>query len=136
VDETLELPVTAARLLAGSVLRAEDLHMARVHTTLLRGEIVHRVADAIGMQARRQIAVGQPLAVAELVRPTMVQKGANVQMLLDSPGIVLTAQGQAMEAGAIGERIRVVNPVSHAAVEATVIGPDRVRVAPNGVPLQ
>jgi hypothetical protein len=30
----------------------------------------------------------------------------------------------------------VVNPVSHAAVEATVIGPDRVRVAPNGVPLQ
>jgi flagellar basal body P-ring formation protein FlgA len=136
VDETLELPVTAARLLAGSVLRAEDLHMARVHTSLLRGEIVHRVADAIGMQARRQIAVGQPLAVAELVRPTMVQKGANVQMLLDSPGIVLTAQGQAMEAGAIGERIRVVNPVSHAAVEATVIGPDRVRVAPNGVPLQ
>lgn len=136
VDETLELPVTAARLLAGSVLRAEDLHMARVHTSLLRGEIVHRVADAIGMQARRQIAVGQPLAIAELVRPTIVQKGANVQMLLDSPGIVLTAQGQAMEAGAIGERIRVVNPVSHAAVEATVIGPDRVRVAPNGVPLQ
>jgi flagella basal body P-ring formation protein FlgA len=136
VDETVELPVTAARLLAGSVLRAEDLHMARVHTSLLRGEIVHRAADAIGMQARRQIAVGQPLAVAELVRPTIVQKGANVQMLLDSPGIVLTAQGQATEAGAIGERIRVVNPVSHAAVEATVIGPDRVRVAPNGVPLQ
>ena len=136
VDDTLELPVTAARLLAGSVLRAEDLHMARVHTSLLRGETVHRLADAIGMQARRQIAVGQPLVVTELVRPTIVQKGANVQMLLDSPGIILTAQGQAMEAGAIGERIRVVNPVSHAAVEATVIGPDRVRVAPNGVPLQ
>ncbi len=57
-------------------------------------------------------------------------------MLLDSPGIALTAQGQALEAGAIGERIRVLNPVSHAVVEAEVIGPDRVRVAPNAMPLR
>jgi flagellar basal body P-ring formation protein FlgA len=57
-------------------------------------------------------------------------------MMLDSPGIVLTAQGQAMEAGAIGERIRILNPVSHAVIEAEVIGPDRVRVAPSATPLK
>ena len=39
-----------------------------------------------------------------------------------------------MEPGAIGERIRVLNPTSHAVVEAEVIGPDRVRVAPSAVP--
>ena len=39
-----------------------------------------------------------------------------------------------MEAGAIGERIRVLNPVSRAVVEAEVIGPDRVRVAPDAMP--
>ena len=70
------------------------------------------------------------------MRPSMVQKGATVLMMLDSPGIALTAQGQAMEAGAIGERIRMLNPVSHAVIEAEVIGPDRVRVAPNAVPLK
>ena len=48
----------------------------------------------------------------------------------------LTAQGQAMETGAIGERIRVLNPVSRAVVEAEVIGPDRVRVAPNAFPMR
>ena len=64
------------------------------------------------------------------MRPAMVQKGATVLMVLDSPGIALTAQGQAMEAGAIGERIRVLNPISRAVVEAEVVGPDRVRVAP------
>ena len=55
-------------------------------------------------------------------------------MVLDSPGIALTARGQAMEPGAIGERIRILNPASRAVVEAEVIGPDRVRVTPNGLP--
>ena len=65
----------------------------------------------------------------------MVAKGATVLMVLDSPGIALTAQGQAMETGAIGERIRVMNPTSRAVVEAEVIGADRVRVAPDAVPV-
>jgi flagella basal body P-ring formation protein FlgA len=134
-DDTVELPVATARLLTGSVLRADDVHMARVHTAMIRGEMVRRPDDAIGMQAKRQIAAGQPLALAELTRPSMVQKGAIVLMMLDSPGITLTAQGQAMEPGALNERIRVLNPASHAVVEAEVIGPDRVRVAPNKVPM-
>ena len=51
VDDTVELPVATTRLLAGSVLRAEDVHMARVHTSVIRGEVVRRPGDAIGMQA-------------------------------------------------------------------------------------
>ena len=41
-DDTMELPVATARLPAGSVLRAEDVHIARVHTTLIHGEVAHR----------------------------------------------------------------------------------------------
>jgi flagella basal body P-ring formation protein FlgA len=88
------------------------------------------------LQLRHQVSAGLPLAVGELTRPAIVQKGATVQMLLDSPGIALTAQGQALEAGSIGERIRVLNPMSHAVVEVEVMGPDRVRVTPNSTPLK
>jgi flagella basal body P-ring formation protein FlgA len=135
VDDTIDLPVATTRLLAGSVLRADDMHIARVHTALIRSEMVHRPDDAIGMQLKHPLAAGQPLAVGELMRPSMVQKGGNVMMLLDSPGITLSAQGQALESGAIGERIRVLNPVSRAVIEAEVIGTDRVRVAPNAMPM-
>jgi len=135
VDDTIDLPVATTRLPSGSVLRAEDIHIARVHTTLIRSEVVRRPDDAVGMQLKRSLAAGQPLAVGELMRPSMVQKGAGVTMLLDSPGITLSAQGQALESGAIGERIRVLNPVSHAVIEAEVIGPGRVRVAPNAMPV-
>lgn len=135
VDDTVDVPVAAVRLLAGSVLRAEDVRMSRVHIAALRGEAVRRVSDAVGMQAKRQLSVGQPLTLSELVRPAMVQRNATVLMVLDSPGIALTAQGQAMESAAIGERIRVLNPMSHAVIEAEVIGPDRVRIAPGSLPV-
>jgi len=135
VDDTVEVPVATTRLLAGSVLRPNDVRMARVHTAMLRGEVAHRAEDAVGMQIKRAIAAGQPLGTSELMRPSMVQKGATVLIMLDSPGIALTAQGQAMETGSIGERIRVLNPTSRAVVEAEVIGPDRVRVAPGATPM-
>ncbi|MEJ0016572.1 MAG: flagellar basal body P-ring formation chaperone FlgA [Acetobacteraceae bacterium] len=136
VDDMVALPVASTRLPSGSVLRPEDVRMARVRTTAVRGEVVHRVDDAVGMQTRRPIAAGQPFGSVDLVRPSMVAKGASVMMVLDSPGIVLTARGQAMEAGAIGEPIRILNPVSRAVVEAEVIGVDLVRVTPHAAPLK
>ena len=60
-------------------------------------------------------------------------KGAKVLMVLDSPGISLTAEGKALESGAAGDRIRVVNPVSHVVIEAEVLGPGQVRVEPTGM---
>jgi flagella basal body P-ring formation protein FlgA len=135
VDELIELPVATARLPAGTVLRAEDVHMARVHVALANRDVARELPDAIGLQLRHQVSPGQPFALADLAHPEVVRRGANVLMLLDSPGILLTAQGQAMDSGAIGERIRVMNPVSRAVIEAEVIGTDRVRVSPGGLPL-
>ena len=82
--------------------RPNDVRTARVRTSLLRGDVMHNPSDSFGMQTKRMIAPGQPLFVNDLMRPSMVVKGATVLMVLDSPGIALTAQGQAIELGAIG----------------------------------
>ena len=134
-EDTVELPVATSRLPSGSVLRDEDVHMARVRVALIKSDVAHRTSDVIGWQLKRLLIPGQPFASGDLMHPAMVQKGATVLMVLDSPGIALTAQGQAMEGGAIGERIRVLNPVSRAVIEAEVTGSDRVRVAPGAMPL-
>ncbi len=134
-DDTVTLPVAATRLVAGGIVRPSDVRMARVRTSVLRGDVTRNQSDAIGMQTKRMIAAGQPLFINDLMRPSMVVKGATVLMVLDSPGIALTAQGQAIESGAIGERIRVLNPSSRATVEAEVTGSDRVRVAPSAIPM-
>ena len=135
VDDTVELPVASTRLLPGAVLREQDVHMARVLVAMVHGEVARATGDAVGMQMRRAVPAGQPLPVADLMRPAMVVRGASVQMLLQTAGLSLVAQGVAQETGATGERIRVLNPTSRALVEAEVIGPGRVRVRPETTPV-
>jgi flagella basal body P-ring formation protein FlgA len=91
-------------------------------------------AQAIGLAARRAIAAGQPVALSGLAPPIAVLKGARVAMDLRGPGLSLSAIGQAMEPGAIGARIAVLNPASRAVVMAEIVGPDRVRVIPDALP--
>ncbi len=135
VNDTIELPVAVARLATGTVVRADDVRLARVPVAMVHSEVLHAASDAVGQQLRHAVVAGQPFAVADVMRPTMVQRGSNVQMQLQSPGLSLLAQGVAMESGATGERIRVLNPSSRAVVEAEVIGPGRVRVTPESTPL-
>jgi len=135
VQETIEVPIATTRLPAGAVLRAGDVHMARIRAVLARDDVVRDPAQAIGMALRHPISAGQPLPIADLVRPSVVEKGEAVQMLLNSAGLTVAAQGQALEPGAMGERIRVLNPVSRAVLEAEVTGSGQVRVRPDSIPL-
>jgi len=134
-QEMIERPVPVRRLNPGSVVQAEDLRMARMRSGLARGEVVREPAQAVGMTLRRQAVPGQPMALAELTRTPTVVKGARVVMELQAGGLALAAAGLALEAGVLGERIRVVNPTSRAVVEAEVIGPERVRVMPGSAPV-
>jgi flagellar basal body P-ring formation protein FlgA len=130
----VEVPVATHRLPPGVVIRADDLQMLRVRTGLIRGEVARAAEQAVGQAPRRMIAPGQPIALAELGHLAAIQKGARVMMQLESPGLTLLAQGVAMEQGGIGDRIQVLNPSSHALVDAEVLAPDRVRVAPGSTP--
>ncbi len=136
VVQTIELPVPDHKLAAGTVIRPGDLRLARIRTTAIRGEPVHTIEQAVGQSVRVAAMPGQPLVLTDLVRPVMVAKGAMVVMRLSAPGIQLLGQGRALEQGAFGERILVLNPGSKAIVEAEVIGHDRVSVAPGSSPVQ
>jgi len=129
------LAVPTRRITAGEVLRAEDLRLGRVRAEAVHADVARDVADAVGLSPRRPFTAGQPLPLADLSRPPAIRKGKTVLLLLDSPGITLTAQGQALEDGATGARIRILNPASRAVVEATVLSPDRARVLPASGPV-
>jgi flagella basal body P-ring formation protein FlgA len=136
VEQMVEVPVPVHRLQVGSVIKADDLQMTRVRASTVRGEIARSPSQAIGLAVRRPALPGQPLPLADLGRLAAVQKGARVTMELQAPGLALLAQGLALEPGGIGDRIQVLNPTSHAVVEAEVVAADRVRVAPGTIPTQ
>ena len=134
VEEMVETPVAMTRLLPETVLRADDLRMARIRTTALQSEVAHSIDEIIGMELRRPIAAGQPLRLADLSRPALVQRGSTVQIELESSGLSLTGQAVALDAGAEGEKIRIQNTTSRAFLFAQVIGPGRVRVTTEAPP--
>jgi flagella basal body P-ring formation protein FlgA len=129
-----EAPVAATRLLPETVLRAEDVHLARVRVDQIRTEIARSVDQVIGMELRRPVPAGQPLRLTDLTRPGLVQRGSLVQIELNVAGLSVSGQAVAIDGGAEGDRIRVQNLNSHALLTAEVVGPGHVRVMPDAPP--
>jgi flagella basal body P-ring formation protein FlgA len=131
VDEVVEAPVALTRLLPETVLRLDDVRIARVRATVLQSEVAKSVDQIVGMQLRRPVAAGQPLRLADLIRPPLVQRGATVLIELSAAGLTVTGRAVALDAGAEGEKVRVQNLTSHAFLFAQVVGPGKVRVTPD-----
>ena len=129
IVDIVELPVPSHRMMPGDIIGAGDIQMARLHANAVRADVAQIPAQAVGMALRHPVGPGAPLLLADLARPQAVQKGEAVQMQLDTPGISVSAQGIAMEGGAVGERVRVLNGSSRAIVEAEVLANGRVRVS-------
>jgi flagella basal body P-ring formation protein FlgA len=134
VEAMVEAPVALTRLLPETVLRADDVKMARVRTGALQSDVALSVDQIVGMQLRRSITAGQPLRLADLVRPPLVQRGSTVQIELLTGGLSVTGQAVALDGGTDGERIRVQNTTSHAFLFAQIVGPGQVRVTPDAPP--
>ena len=129
VVDVVELPVAAHRMMPGDIIGAADIQIARLRASAVRSDVAQVPSQAVGMMLRHPVGPGVPLLMADLARPQTVQKGQLVQMQLETPGISVTAQGVAMDGGAVGERVRVLNAASRAIVEAEVMANGRVRVS-------
>jgi flagella basal body P-ring formation protein FlgA len=134
VEAMTEAPVAATRLLPETVLRQEDVRIARIRTSVLPAEAALSPDQIVGMQLRRPVPAGLPLRLGDLMRPPLVQRGAIVRIELNGHGLSVTGQATALDNGAEGDRIRVQNLNSHAYLYADVTGPGQVRVAPEAQP--
>jgi flagella basal body P-ring formation protein FlgA len=133
--ETALVPVPTHRLMAGSTVGPQDVRMTRVPLQQAGDAVVQAMGQALGMEVRHQLAAGQPIQAADLGPPMLVRRGQLVTMRLDSAGLSVTAEGQALQSGGAGDTVRVLNPSSRAVIEAEVSGPRTVRVLPGSLPV-
>ncbi len=135
VAEMTMVPVAVTRMTAGSIPRAGDVRMQRVHVSAIHNEIARDPAAVIGMQLKRPLSPGAPIAIADLMRPTQVTRGEPVRLRLEANGLSVAGEGIALESGAEGEKIRVRNTTSQAVLEAVIMGSGVVRVLPGTAPI-
>ncbi len=133
-QELVDVPVLSHPMGAASVIEAQDLQTIRVRRSLVSDRLVLVASDAIGMALRHQMTSGSLITHDALTRPLLVSRGMPVLLRLESAGLTLTMQGQAIDGGALDERIHILNGTSRAVLVAQVTGPGQARVDPGAAP--
>jgi flagella basal body P-ring formation protein FlgA len=83
---------------------------------------------AVGFAARKALRAGQTLRDGDLMRPELVQRNEPVTIKYEAPGILLTLRGKAMESGAEGDTVHVLNVHSKRTLQGIVTGPGLIHV--------
>ncbi len=123
-----EIPVLARRVLSGEIITKADIRWIQVRADRLQPNTVMDAADLIGMAAKRGQRAGKPIRSRDIGRPVLVPKGRQVTLILETPVMLLTVRGRALEDGGDGDIIRVANTHSNTVIQGEVIGSDRIRV--------
>jgi flagellar basal body P-ring formation protein FlgA len=125
--ETLPVAVTLRSLARGEIVKAADVAIEHRSKAEFR-EGAPAATNTAGLAVRHPVRAGQPLRASDLMRPEIVQRNETVTLIYEVPGIVLTVRGKAVDPGAEGDVISVINSQSNRTVQGTVAGPARVVV--------
>lgn len=126
--ETFEVVTLARPIARGEILRANDVTVSRKPKTEVAADALADTKAAIGRSARGALRAGQILRQNDVMKAEIIQRNDTVVIYYEAPGVALTARGKALEAGAEGDTVNVLNLQSNRNVQATVSGPGRVVV--------
>ncbi len=126
IVETVMTPVLTRPVSRAENIKVSDIIVEKRPKSEITGDTVLNVDEVIGFNARQPLRAGQPLRRADLVKPEMVKRDEFVTIAYEVPGIMLTIRGKAIEAGAQGDMITVLNIQTKRNVQGIVTGPGRV----------
>ncbi|MGZ5874342.1 MAG: flagellar basal body P-ring formation chaperone FlgA [Bradyrhizobium sp.] len=126
--ETVEAAVLTRGVERNEVLKSADVMTERRPKAEVGGDAAAR-SQAVGMQMRKQLRAGQVLKIADLGKPDLVQRDDNVTLIYETAGLYLTMRGKALESGADGDTVNVLNLQSKRTVSGVVIGRGQVAIA-------
>ncbi|RZO67970.1 MAG: flagellar basal body P-ring formation protein FlgA [Parvularculaceae bacterium] len=132
-----QLLITFLLLLTPGFVSAAEMFAARnisAGEILLEGDLINAdeeivaAESLIGLETRRSLYKGAPVFAGMLRAPILVKRNAIVAMEFRSGPLVIRSEGRALQEGANGDIIRVMNLGSRTTITATVNGGNSVRV--------
>jgi flagella basal body P-ring formation protein FlgA len=121
--ETAEAVIPLRAIATGEVIRSSDVMIERRPKT----EVI-AIEDVLGFAAKRALKPGQVIRAGDVAKQELVGRNETVTIYYEAPGMVLTIRGKALDAGAMGDVVNVLNVQSKRTIQATVSGPGRVNV--------
>jgi flagella basal body P-ring formation protein FlgA len=93
------------------------------------GAVIDSKAMLIGRVAKRTLLPGMPILPIAVDSPRLVLIGSQVKIVFDEGGVIIVAYGAALQAGAMGDLIRVRNQDSGLIVTGRVQADGSIRVS-------
>ncbi len=86
--------------------------------------------QVLGQALRVAVQAGRPLRVDDLTAPEVVVRNQLIKLHYALGGMTIAADGRALDAGAVGQAVRVMNLSSRGTVQGVVLPDGSVQVAP------
>jgi len=87
-----------------------------------------RLSDVIGQEARVALYAGRPILFGDIGPPAVIDRNQIVPLLYNANGISISTEGRALERGAVGDRIRVMNLGSRATLFGQILNDGSIEV--------
>lgn len=128
IERTVELPILNRDLRNGDIITQADIAFLEVNARDIGKDCLLRAEDLVGMTPRRMVLSGKPIRTVDIQSPKMVSRNGKVLITFQKGPMVLTAEGRALQDGAKGESVRVVNVASSRTIQGVVSGPGEILV--------
>lgn len=107
-------------LAKGAVVQSTDLTSRTLPGNQVYVSTVQTPAQVIGLQTTRSLPAGTPLSKLHLRVPPLVNRGSVIEFIIQRGVVSLKGSAQALEDGAEGQQIRLLNPQTRATLVGTV----------------
>ncbi len=128
IQKLTTVPVLRVPMQSGLVIGARDIDYIDIKESDVRHDMILNAEDMLGQTPRRLVSSGKPLNRLDLESPQIVARGDVITMTFKSGPMILTASGKALQDGAKGDSIRVINTTSNKTIEGIVTASKEVTV--------
>lgn len=131
VERYVEALVTVRKIPRGHPVSDSDVEVTKVEQSLLDGDSLTRVEQAIGLLATRTILSGRVLSAGLLTGPPIVHKGDLASLIWDGDGFSIMTKARLLEDGCADQVVRVRLP-TRKILKAKVLDSKTLRILREG----
>lgn len=86
--------------------------------------------QVVGQSLRVAVQAGRPLRLDDVTAPMVVARNQLIKLHYTQGGMTISAEGRALDAGSLGQMVRVMNLSSRGTVQGIILPDGSVQVSP------
>ena len=93
------------------------------------GSVIENRSALIGKVARRTLLPGKPIPIIGVADPKVISNGSQVRVVFEEGGLTISTYATALQAGGVGDIIKLRNPESGLILSGTIQADGTVHVS-------